>query len=176
MVREARRFSLFLGLAFLLCGFLLAVACADDNEDNHSKGGFGPVDNPTYKGQCATCHVAYHPALLPSGSWCKILSGLDNHNDENLSIDAATKKTILEYLENNAAEHSSAKRAAKIIRSLNGQTPERITEVPYIKRKHHEVSEEIFSRESIRSFSNCDACHSNAEQGVYDEDSVSIPN
>jgi len=70
---------------------------------------------------------------------------------------------------------SSAKRSRKIVRSLNGKRPLRITETPYIKEKHHDLNASIFSRQAIGSFSNCVACHTRAEQGNYDDDYVKIP-
>jgi len=51
----------------------------------------------------------------------------------------------------------------------------RITEIPYIRKKHHELQQDIFSRQSIGSRANCPACHSSAEQGVYEDDLVKIP-
>ena len=115
------------------------------------------------------------PALLPSGSWGKILSGLEDHNGESVDIEDGDLKIIREYLQNNAADHSSTKRARKIMRSLDGQIPERITEVPYIRHKHHEVQKEVFERESIGSPANCTACHPTAEAGIYEDDYVEIP-
>jgi hypothetical protein len=79
------------------------------------------------------------------------------------------------YLNRNAADQSSAERAVKITRSLNNQTPVRITQVPYIQRKHHEIDPEVLKRESIGSLSNCEACHKTAESGTYDDDDVVIP-
>ena len=173
-MRRLRKLSLLIGLVCLLSGFILVVACADEDEYG-SKKSFGHVDNPTYKEQCGACHFAYQPALLPSGSWSKILFGLEDHHGESVAIEEEDIGVIATYLEKNAAEHSPAKRARKIIRSLDGQTPKRITEVPYIRRKHHEIEEEIFKRESIGSLSNCIACHSTAERGVYEDDHVRIP-
>jgi len=59
--------------------------------------------------------------------------------------------------------------------TLRGENPLRITETPYIREKHHELDSNIFSRQSIGSFSNCIACHVKAEQGNYDDDFVKIP-
>jgi len=86
-----------------------------------------------------------------------------------------SKKIIAEYLKTNAAEHSTAKAAVKIIRCLGRQTPLRITDIPYIKRKHHEIHPDVFKRESIGLPSNCAACHPVAEKGIYEDDSVIIP-
>ncbi len=121
------------------------------------------------------CHLAYPPELLPSGSWKKILSDPDNHNGVQIIISEDDLRTIAQFMELNAADKSRTERAGKIMKSLDGQTPRRITEVPYIREKHHDVSAEIFQRESIGSSSNCVACHKTAEQGIFDDDDVSIP-
>ena len=173
-MRGMVRLGFLIGLGCVLSVSILAIACADEDEYD-SKKSFGVVDNLTYKEQCGACHFAYQPALLPSGSWFKILSGLEDHNGEEVVIEDENEKIISKYLEENSAEHSSTKRARKIIRSLDGQTPRRITEVPYIRRKHHEIKEDVFKRESIGSRSNCVACHSTAERGSYDDDDAHIP-
>jgi len=165
-------------LAWLLIGWMVAVAVSHDDDDDERHGrddGFGPADNVTYKEQCGACHLAYQPALLPSASWRRILSGLDDHNGAEVVITAEDLAIIERYLQDNAAEFSSAKRAVKIMRSLNGQTPTRITEIPYIRRKHHEIPADVVKRESVGSFSNCNACHTTAERGLYKDDYVSIP-
>lgn len=158
----------------------------DDHDDDHHEKGrdsskhsrkryLNPVDNPTYKEECGACHFAYQPELLPSGSWKKVLAGLEDHFGEVLELDPDSKKIIAEYLKANAAEHSSAKRAVKIMRSLRDRTPLRITEIPYIREKHDEVSPKVLKRESIGSLSNCPACHTTAERGIYEDDYVAIP-
>jgi hypothetical protein len=143
----------------------------------HSSKHLNPVSNPTYKEECGACHFAYQPELLPSGSWEKILAGLTDHNGEEIEIDQESKKIISEYLKANSAEYSSAKRAVKITRSLRGQTPMRITDVPYIRHKHEDddIPADAFMRKSVGSMSNCIACHTTAENGIYDEDHVVIP-
>jgi hypothetical protein len=115
--------------------------------------------------------------LLPSGSWEKILARLDDHFGEEVDLDLDSKKIIAEYLKANSAEYSSAKRAVKIMRSLRGQTPMRITDVPYIRHKHEDddIPPDAFQRKSVGSFSNCIACHTTAEKGIYDDDFVKIP-
>jgi hypothetical protein len=61
------------------------------------------------------------------------------------------------------------------MRSLGGLTPLRITEIPYIREKHHEVSPNVLKRQSIGSLSNCSACHTTAERGIFEDDYVVIP-
>lgn len=176
-------FCVFLGHTFIL-----ALADHDDHQErrrdrkryrnhheNYSKDHLKPVDNETYKKECGACHFAYQPELLPSGSWHKILIGLEDHFGDVIELSLDAKKLIAEYLRVNAAENSSAEQAAKIMRCLGGQTPIRITEIAYIQRKHREISTEVLKRDSIGSLSNCSACHTTAERGIYDDDHVTIP-
>ncbi len=144
------------------------------NNDHNNKY-LRPVKNPVYEEECGACHFVYQPELLPSASWIQILANLDDHFLEVVELDDDSRKTIVGYLKLNSAEYSSAKRAVKIMRSLRNQVPLRITEIPYIKEKHHELNPEIFKRESIGSLSNCIACHTTAEDGIYDDDNVKIP-
>ena len=141
----------------------------------HEKAYLTPVSNQTFKDACGACHFAYQPELLPSGSWDKILAGLDDHFGESIDLDPDSKKEIAVYLKTNAAEYSSAKRAKKIMRSLGSQTPLRITQVPYLIKKHDDIDPAVIRRESIGSLANCSACHTTAEQGIYDDDHVVIP-
>jgi mono/diheme cytochrome c family protein len=147
----------------------------DDNDDNDRNDYLKPVANRTYKETCGECHFAYQPELLPSASWVKILNQLDDHFGEEIEADPDTIKTISDYLKTNGAENSSAKRSKKIMRSLGNQVPMRISDIPYIREKHHELGPEIYKRESIGSLANCTACHMTAEKGIYDDDDVKIP-
>ena len=162
----------------------------DDNDDNdrhrkrnrkrhrdndHDGSYLKPVSNPTYEAECGECHFLYQPELLPSASWMKILDQLDDHFGEEIELDPDSTKIISDYLKSNGAENSSAKRAVKIMRSLGNHVPLRITDTPYIRDKHHELDPEVLKRESIGSLSNCIACHTTAEKGIYEDDNVKIP-
>ncbi len=144
-----------------------------DNE--HDESYLKPVNNPTYKEECGGCHFAYQPELLPEACWMKILTNLDDHFGESIELDDDSKEAILDYLKANSADYSSAKRAVKIMESLGNHVPMRITDIPYIREKHHELDPEIFERESIESLSNCVVCHTTAEKGIYEDDNVRIP-
>ena len=188
-----RKKGIILLMALLLLGEgTFCVVLADHNEhrerkryqkrqrnssEHDGKGHLKPVDNLTYKKICEECHFAYQPELLPSGSWETILAGLSDHFGEEIEIDQESKKIITEYLKANSAEDSSAKLAVKIMRSLRGQTPMRITDVPYIRHKHEDddIPADAFTRKSVGSVSNCIACHTTAEDGIYDDDNVVIP-
>ena len=142
---------------------------------DHRSGDLKPVTNPAYKEHCGACHFNYQPELLPSISWKKILLQLEDHFGQSFELDPEAQKAVLGYLETNAAERSMSKRAARIMKSVGGSTPVRITEVPYIRDKHRKVSASVLNRPSIGSLSNCTACHRRAEEGNYDDDYVVIP-
>ena len=129
-----------------------------------------PVDDPTYKEQCGACHFAYQPDFLPAGSWRKVMAGLEDHGGTGVELEEGDRRTISSYLESNAAEHSRCRQAALILESLNGQTPLRITEVPYIRDRHQEggvLPPGVFERRSVGSRANCVACHTRAGEGIY---------
>ncbi len=145
------------------------------HSDHYENKYLSPVNNVAYKENCGSCHFAYQPELLPSGSWKRILTSLEDHFGEAVEVDSEEKKFIAEYLQKNAAERSSAKRAVKIIKCLGSDLPMRITQIPYIQKKHHDISPEVFKRKAIGSLSNCSTCHTTAEKGIYDDDNVVIP-
>lgn len=139
-----------------------------------------PVDNPTYQEECKDCHFAYQPGLLPARSWEKLLDAqaLRDHFGDNAEIDADALKVIRDYAMDNAADKSYYKRSRKIA-ATSAQDPValRITELRYIKRKHHEIPEKMIKGNAdVKSLSFCDRCHTQANSGNYDNDTVSIPN
>jgi hypothetical protein len=139
-----------------------------------------PVSNKLYKDECGSCHFAYQPGLLPSQSWEKLLNekALADHFGENAELDADVLASIKSFVMENAADKSYYKRARKIANATEGiEAPLRITEVRYIKRKHHEIPERMIKgNKDVKSLSYCDACHTQADNGVFDEDTVKIPN
>ncbi len=139
--------------------------------DTHLK----PVANAAYKETCGACHFVYQPGLLPSASWNKILGNLQDHFGQPVDIDDSSKEEIRKYLTDNAAEFSSAKPSVKIMKCLRGHNPDRITEIPYIRRTHRDIPSEVLARQAIGSLSHCSACHTSAAQGIYQRNTVAIP-
>lgn len=139
-----------------------------------------PVDNKVYKEECGSCHLAYQPGLLPSRSWELLLTdkALSDHFGEDASLDEESLKEIHDYAVDNAADKSYYKRSRKIaVATETGEAPLRITLTRYIKRKHHEIPEKMIKgNKDVKSLSYCNKCHTKAEQGTYDSDTVSIPN
>ncbi len=146
---------------------------------------FRPVDNESYAEECGSCHFAYPPGLLTEPSWRKLLDAgaLEDHFGENAELDEETLAAIQDYVYANSAEKSYYKRSRKITHSVANiepplfEPPIRITEVPYIKRKHHELTADMVKNNpDVQSLSNCNACHTQAEHAVFDDDTVKIPN
>lgn len=139
-----------------------------------------PVDNKFYQEECGSCHFAYQPGLLPTKSWEKLLTpdALANHFGVNAELDKDTLKVIYDYATANAADKSYHKRSRKIAQaSANVEAPLRITEVRYIQRKHHKIPEKMIKgNQDVKSLSYCDACHTGAARGEFDNDAVNIPN
>jgi len=129
-----------------------------------------PVTNELYRKECGSCHFAYQPGLLPSDSWKRIMAGLSDHFGDNAFLDQETKTALTAYLIENAAEFCECRKSYKILRSLRGDTPLRITEVPYISKEHREVSSRSLKKRNLTSFANCEACHREASSGLYDDD------
>jgi len=142
------------------------------------KGEVAAVTDEVYKEECGSCHFAYQPGLLPAASWRKLLAAkaLEDHFGENAELDEDVRRPLLALLEKHAADNSYYKRSRKIMASLKGATPLRITEVPYIRRKHDEIPARLIKPNAkVKSLSYCDACHQQADKGNYDDDTVSIP-
>lgn len=156
---------------FAVVLFLPMLTFADD--DHHQGTKHSPmVANDTYKKSCGSCHFAYHPGLLPAKSWVKIIDEPNIHPGGEVSLDEQTKSKIKIYLTKNSAEKNPSKRSKKIMDSIGGETPVRVSALPYIKHKHHKINPEVFTRKSVGSRANCIACHRSAECGIYDDDDV----
>ena len=128
-----------------------------------------------YKDRCGGCHMAYPACLLPQASWQNLLDNAENHFGAELTLDSAEKAQVSDYLLANAADRSGGKLGRKIMRHLDGQTPDRISTLPYIQRKHRKIDPAVFSRPAVGGLQNCAACHADAERGDFDDDRARIP-
>lgn len=150
-----------------LCGLLGAIASmqaaiADDHGERTARV---PL-LPRYQEECAACHVAYPPGMLPAASWQRIMNNLPQHYGTDASLDAATVKELASWLGANAGTY---KRVAE------APPQDRITRSAWFIRKHDEVSAAVWKRPSVKSAANCIACHTQANQGVFNEHDVRIP-
>lgn len=181
-------YKIFIVLTLSLAAFAttlnFALAKHDTKDDNHhesnnvytknhNSGQF--TTNNQYDLACGNCHWAYIPQLLPSGSWDNILKSLANHFGSEVSVPDQELSTIKDYLLTNSADKTDLKIGRKITKSLAGNLPIRISEIPYIRHKHNDISLNVFSRKSIQSLANCIACHPSATKADFDDDNVKIP-
>jgi len=141
---------------------------------------FVPRTSPVpgfYRSECGDCHNVFSPALLPAKSWQAIMSGLDDHFEEDASLDDETRNMILQYLVANSAEHSTSEASVNILSSLGGakEPPRRITRTPYWVEKHEDISDGVFKSDKVGSRVNCKACHRRAESGSFEDSDIRVP-
>jgi len=172
--------TISISLIALITGILMVqVVFSDEDRREYRQQSIGvaPVSSPIYQEECASCHMAYPPGLLPRRSWEKILAGLETHFGDNAELDVESLNKISEFLIKNSADDSEYRRSRKIMRSLNDNaTPLRISETPYIKYRHDEIPAKFIKfNKKVNSLANCNACHSKAEQGLFSEHDINIP-
>lgn len=124
------------------------------------------VQLPKYRQECAACHLAYPPGMLPAESWRRLMANLPRHFGTDASLDAATVQELSTWLAANAAT----------FKGVHTAPPEdRITLSNGFIRKHDEVPPAVWKRPAVGSAANCAACHTRAEQGDFNEHAVRIP-
>jgi len=123
-----------------------------------------PADPATvYRQECGACHAAFAPRLLPPASWSVLMANLPRHFGTDASVDTASQKRLAAWLDSQGA----AGRARP--------DGDRITRSAWFRHEHSELASDVWSRPSIKSPSNCGACHMGADSGVFDEHDVRIP-
>ncbi|MBI5660173.1 MAG: cytochrome b/b6 domain-containing protein [Nitrosomonadales bacterium] len=133
-------------------------------------------DNALWRDECGSCHLAFHPNLLPIRSWQRIMAEQEKHFGTDLALDETTGKALLDFLVSNAAENSNREAAVKISGSIKpGDTPSRITETPYWVKKHGEITGAEWRSPKVKSKVNCAACHLDAEAGTFEDAAMHIP-
>jgi hypothetical protein len=121
---------------------------------------------PAYAQECAACHMAYPPGLLPAASWARIMDRLDKHYGSDASLDATTTTMLADWLRTQAGTSRRAQEAPP---------QDRITRAAWFERKHREVSPATWQLPSVKSAANCGACHGGADRGAFDEDNLKVP-
>lgn len=132
------------------------------------------AQNPQWQEECGSCHLGYHPSLLPARSWERLMAEQDRHFGADLGLDAGAVASLLAYARANAAERHASEAAWKIDRSLTaGGTPLRISETPYWVRKHREVR--VWNRARVHGKADCAACHRDAATGLFEDAAIWQP-
>ena len=126
-----------------------------------------PRDLPAaYRQECASCHTPYPPGMLPAASWQRIMAGLDQHYGTDAALDTATVQLLSTWLRANAGSYKRVSEAPP---------QDRITRSAWFARKHRRVEPAVWPHTSVKSAANCSACHSRADQGDYEDESLRWP-
>jgi mono/diheme cytochrome c family protein len=150
-----------LALSFSL---LAAVALAPAHADG---GRLMPRTVPeVYTQECASCHLAYPPGLLPAASWQRLMGGLDRHYGSDASLDAATRAQIDSWLRVFAGTYK---------RVSEPPPQDRITRSAWFERKHRQIDPSVWKLPSVKGAAQCAACHDGAERGDFDDDDLKMP-
>ena len=139
-------------------------------------GGAGKPAAEQYRAECGSCHMAYPAGLLPARSWQKLLDNLANHFGDNAELSGEARARITAYLLAEGDKPQDRHMTRLIASAPPGETPLRITGLPYFKHEHREIPQRyIKDNPQVHSLSNCNACHTRAEQGSFREREISIP-
>jgi len=149
-----------LWVLFALLGASHAVRAGDDQR------GPSVALLPKYKQECAACHMAFPPGMLPADSWARLTSDLPHHYATDASLDAATVSELATWLSANAGTYKRVREAPP---------EDRITKSAWFIRKHDQVPADVWKRPAVKSAANCAACHTQADQGNFNEHTVRIP-
>lgn len=119
-----------------------------------------------YAQECAACHTAYPPSLLPAASWNRVMTGLDQHYGSDASLDAATVGQLNQWLQAHAGTYKRVK---------DEPPQDRITRSAWFERKHRKIEPTVWKLASVKSAANCAACHTGASQGQFNDKSLRMP-
>jgi len=128
----------------------------------------------TYQNECGACHLAYPAKFLPVKAWDSILAHLDEHFGDVAELPADDLKQVKTWLDDNG--YKVGMMSGLFGRFGKNEVPERITTSKYFLSKHDEIdAQSVKNNPGVKSFSRCDACHTTAASGDFDEDNVRIP-
>ena len=149
-----------------LAGLFAAIAFTDGAAaDDGQRASRVPL-LPRYQQECAACHVAYPPGMLPAASWQRIVNNGQHHFGTDASLEPAAASELSAWLAANAGTY----------KRVREEPPEdRITRSSWFIRKHHEVPGATWKLPAVKNAGHCNACHTQAEQGDFNERYVRIP-
>lgn len=157
----------------LYLGTSVSPAFSDDDR-RAMDDTFTPVADSLYSSECGACHMAYPPGTLPARSWEKIMADLAHHFGENAETLKEDRERITRYLQEHAADRVELRYSRRLLRGVAaGETPLRITKLPYFVREHREVPRRVLK--AVKSISNCDSCHTRANEGSFREHEIKMP-
>ena len=126
-----------------------------------------------YLNNCGDCHHAHHPSLRTADMWERIVRGLEDHYGEDATVGRRTAEEILAFLKANDATRFDTEAAVRLGRV---ETPDlRISSVPWWKKRHEGIPQQVFASPAVGSPANCNACHRDAQTGRFDDARIRIP-
>ena len=148
------------------------------SDNFNTKTDVAPVNNQLYIKECGSCHFPYQAGLLPANAWNKMMTNLENHFNNDASLNEADLQTLTKYLNDNSAEKNMQyKRSSRIVSSLaKNQIPDSISTTPYMIKKHEDIRKDLITQNEVKGLFNCIACHKTADKGIYGERDINIPN
>jgi len=149
----------------VLIAFLALLASTRDAHADDDRRTRVPL-LPRYQQECASCHLAYPPGMLPAESWRRLINNLPHHFGTDASLEPASAKELSAWLAANAGAYKRVREAPP---------GDRITASGWFMRKHDEVPPAAWKRPAVKSAANCSACHAQADQGDFNEHAVRIP-
>ena len=121
---------------------------------------------PAYVQECAACHTAYPPGMLPAASWKRLMASLDRHYGSDASLDAKTTQALGTWLDAQAGTY----------KRVHEEPPQdRITRSAWFERKHRGIDARVWKLPSVKSAAQCSACHGDADRGDFDDDRLKLP-
>lgn len=154
----------YIGRVFFGLGAALCIAHAVWADDDQRAPRLPLL--PKYQQECAACHLAYPPGMLPTSSWQRIMHNLPRHYGTDASLDPATVQQLASWLSVNAGTYQ---------RVHAEPAHDRITRSEWFIRKHDEVPASAWKLPAVKSAANCTACHTRSDQGDFNERNIRIP-
>jgi hypothetical protein len=140
----------------------LAAAATGAVAGNHAYGPFPAA----YVDECASCHVAYPPALLTAPGWQTMMAQLDKHYGVDASLDPKRRVAIADFLQKNASRRDKHEAATTA-------QPPRLTQTAWFRKEHGTLP--LKASKALPAAAQCESCHTAAERGDYNESSLRLP-
>lgn len=100
------------------------------------------------------------------------MSQLENHFGDDASLDEEDTNIIKKFLIENSAQNSTKEASVKFLNSIKNEDIIAMTQTVFWKKKHKNISKDIFKHKDVRSKANCKACHTDIEKGLIEDENI----
>ena len=130
------------------------------------------ASDPAWERECGSCHLAYSPSLLPARSWTAMFAAQHEHFGEDLALDDEVVATLSKFATRDSAEQHLTAVAWQIdSRTPAATAPLRITETPYWKHRHEDLSQVDWQKTKKID---CGGCHLDAAAGTFEPGAIRV--